>query len=53
MLELEKVAFNEGFKFAVAFVNGSCRLCEKCNVEKGICIHSKWQEFRNTLSGSI
>ena len=40
MLELEKTAFNEGFTFAVAFVNGSCRLCEKCNVEKGICIHS-------------
>jgi predicted metal-binding protein len=40
MLELEKTAFNEGFTFAVAFVNGSCRLCEKCNVEKGICLHS-------------
>lgn len=40
MLELEKAAFNEGYTFAVAFVNGSCRLCEKCNVEKGICIHS-------------
>ncbi|HWR25632.1 MAG TPA: DUF2284 domain-containing protein [Methanosarcina sp.] len=40
MLELEKTAFNEGFVFAVAFVNGSCRHCEKCNVEKGICVHS-------------
>ena len=40
MLELEKAAFNEGYTFAVAFVNGSCRLCEKCNVEKGICLHS-------------
>ncbi|WP_269849686.1 DUF2284 domain-containing protein [Methanosarcina horonobensis] len=37
---MKKTAFNEGFTFAVAFVNGSCRLCEKCNVEKGICIHS-------------
>ena len=40
MLELEKKAFNEGYTFAVAFVNGSCRLCEKCNVENGICIHT-------------
>jgi predicted metal-binding protein len=40
MLELEKTAFNEGFTFAVAFVNGSCRLCEKCNVENGICLHN-------------
>jgi predicted metal-binding protein len=39
MLELEKKAFNEGYTFAVAFVNGSCRLCEKCNLEKGICLH--------------
>lgn len=39
MLELEKAAFNGGNTFALAFVNGSCRLCEKCNVEKGICLH--------------
>jgi predicted metal-binding protein len=39
MLELEKVAFNSGYTFAIAFVNGSCRLCEKCNVENGICLH--------------
>ena len=39
MLELEKAAFNQGNTFALAFVNGSCRLCEKCNVEGGICLH--------------
>ncbi|AKB50669.1 hypothetical protein MSBRW_1416 [Methanosarcina barkeri str. Wiesmoor] len=39
MLELEKTVFNESFTFAVAFVNSSGRLCEKYNVEKGICIH--------------
>jgi predicted metal-binding protein len=39
MLELEKAAFNEGYTFAIAFTNGSCRLCEKCNVENGICLH--------------
>lgn len=39
MLELEKAAFNRGNTFALALVNGSCRLCEKCNVESGICLH--------------
>jgi len=39
MLELEKAAFNQGYTFALAFVNGSCRLCEKCNLEEGICRH--------------
>ena len=39
MLELERLAFNAGNPFALAFINGSCRLCEKCNVSGGICIH--------------
>jgi len=39
MLELERLAFNAGNPFALAFINGSCRLCEKCNVKAGICIH--------------
>ena len=39
MLELEKAAFNKGYTFALAFVNGSCRLCEVCNLKGGICIH--------------
>lgn len=39
MLELEKEAFNNGYSFALAFVNGSCRLCESCNLKEGICIH--------------
>ena len=39
MLELEKTAFNAGYTFALAMVNGSCRLCEKCNVENGLCLH--------------
>lgn len=39
MLELERRAFNAGNPFALAFVNGSCRLCETCNVKGGICIH--------------
>jgi predicted metal-binding protein len=39
MLELEKTAFNAGCTLALALVNGSCRLCEKCNVLGGICAH--------------
>jgi len=39
MLELEKSAFNAGYTLAVAFTSGSCRLCEKCNLENGICLH--------------
>jgi predicted metal-binding protein len=39
MLELEKAAFNAGYPLALAFVNGSCRFCETCNVRAGICIH--------------
>lgn len=39
MLELEKEAFNNGYPFALAFVNGSCRLCKLCNIKAGICIH--------------
>jgi len=39
MLELERIAFNAGNPFALAFINGSCRLCETCNVKGGICVH--------------
>ena len=39
MLELERCAFNAGNPFALAFINGSCRLCETCNVRGGICLH--------------
>lgn len=39
MLELERTAFNKGNPFALAFINGSCRLCDTCNVKGGICLH--------------
>ncbi len=39
MLELERTAFNAGYPLALAFINGSCRLCETCNVKAGVCIH--------------
>lgn len=39
MLELEKTAFNRGYTFALAFVNGPCRLCSVCNAEGEECIY--------------
>jgi predicted metal-binding protein len=39
MLELERTAFNAGYPLALAFINGSCRLCETCNIKGGICVH--------------
>ncbi len=39
MLELEKTAFNAGHTLTLALVNGSCRLCETCNIKNGICAH--------------
>ena len=39
MLELEETAFNNGCTMALAFVNGSCRLCKTCNLKEKICIH--------------
>lgn len=39
VLDLEKAAFNKGYTFAVGFTSGSCGLCEKYNVEAGICLH--------------
>jgi predicted metal-binding protein len=39
VLELERAAFNKGYTFAVGFTSGSCSLCEKCNVQAGVCLH--------------
>jgi len=39
MLELERTAFNAIITFALALVNGSCRLCKTYNVKGKICIH--------------
>ncbi len=51
MLELEKAAFNEGYTFAIAFVNGSCRLCEQCNLKNGICLHPNMARIPGACGG--
>jgi predicted metal-binding protein len=38
MLDLEKVAFNQGYTLAVSLTAGSCTLCAKCNME-ATCTH--------------
>jgi len=43
--DLEKSAAKEGYLLAVALVSGACNLCEKCNVEKGICIHPTMKRY--------
>jgi predicted metal-binding protein len=37
LLELEKAAFSMGYTFATLFFAGRCMLCEKCDVETGMC----------------
>lgn len=37
LLELERAAFNLGYALATIFFGGRCMLCEKCDVETGIC----------------
>jgi predicted metal-binding protein len=43
--ELEKTAAKDGFLLAVGLVSGACHICEKCNVEKGICIHPTMKRY--------
>jgi predicted metal-binding protein len=43
--KLEKTAANKGYLLAVGLVSGTCQLYEKCNVEKGICIHPTMKRY--------
>jgi predicted metal-binding protein len=43
--DLEKSAAKEGYLLAVGLVSGACQLCEKCNLEKGICIHPTMKRY--------
>lgn len=47
VVDLEKAAMKEGYSLAVAFVSGTCQLCEKCNTQTRICLHpelARWSE---------
>jgi predicted metal-binding protein len=45
VLELEKAAAEKGYLLAVGLVSGSCQLCEKCNVQNGLCLHPETRRF--------
>ena len=39
VVKLEKEAMRNGYSLAISYVSGTCQLCEKCNIETGICAH--------------
>ena len=45
VLELEKAAAGNGHLLAIGLVSGSCQLCEKCNLEKGFCVHPTMKRY--------
>jgi predicted metal-binding protein len=45
VIRLEKAAAGRGYLLAVGFVSGSCQLCEKCNLEKGLCVHPTMKRY--------
>jgi predicted metal-binding protein len=51
VVKLEKEAMKRGYSLAVSFVSGSCQLCEKCNVEKGICVHPEMARYSEDAVG--
>jgi predicted metal-binding protein len=45
VIALEKACGKEGYLFSVGFVSGACNICEKCNVEKGVCLHPQRRRY--------
>ena len=43
--DLEKAASKEGYLLAAGLVSGACNLCDKCNVEEGVCIHPTMKRY--------
>ena len=51
VIELEKVAAEKGFLLAIGFASGSCQLCEKCNLERGVCLHPAMKRYSEEAVG--
>jgi predicted metal-binding protein len=51
VVDLEKAAMRKGYTLAVGFVSGSCQLCEKCNVETGICVNPTMARYSEDAVG--
>jgi predicted metal-binding protein len=45
VIQLEKLAAEKGYLLATGLVSGSCTICEKCNVEKGLCIYPTMKRY--------
>lgn len=45
VIQLEKLAAEKGYILAAGLVSGSCTICEKCNVEKGVCVNPMKRRF--------
>ncbi len=45
IIELEKVAAGKGYLLTIGLISGSCQLCERCNIEKGVCVHPETRRF--------
>jgi predicted metal-binding protein len=45
VVELEKAAAERGYLLSIGLVSGSCQLCEKCNLEKGFCVHPTMRRY--------
>ena len=45
VIELEKAAEGRGYLLAIGLVSGSCQLCEKCKLEKGLCVHPTMKRY--------
>ena len=51
VVDLEKAAMRKGYTLAVGFVSGACELCEKCNVETGICVNPTMARYSEDAVG--
>lgn len=51
LLELEKAAFKQGYTLATVFFYGACWLCEKCNIETGICKSPRISRYSAEVAG--
>jgi predicted metal-binding protein len=48
---LEKAAMRQGYSLAMSFISGHCQLCEKCNIETGICRHPELMRISEDAIG--
>jgi len=51
VLQLEKAAMGKGYSMAIGLVSGMCQVCEKCNVEGGVCLHPTVRRFSEEAVG--